>query len=196
MQKLSPLMKGLVENRARLDAECIRLSRLIEDLTTKLRKASKQREACDRLITRQNSQVRVAQIQPIFAWQGHYGPRGALRQAIIDQIRLAYPSSISTTALIKNLEVAFGLCFVTSGQRQAWIKNSIKPRLRELANAKVIIRLHDPAANAGVTGVWEWAPEGPPATLASIAAAEGVHRVTEGAVIDPLSDVVDDDLPR
>ncbi|WP_265946161.1 hypothetical protein [Dechloromonas sp. A34] len=137
-------MKGLVETRARADAESNRLSHLIESLTLKLTKTQDERDSCDHLIASLNNQIQPGQIEPINAWQGRYGKRGAFRQAILKAITLAYPHPISTTEIAQYLQATFNLIFAIPSQRKIWVHNSINTRLRELANSKSIQRIHDP----------------------------------------------------
>lgn len=70
VQKLSPVMKGLVETRARADGQCNKLARLIGTLSADLQRARAERDACDLLIAKINSHVRPDQIEPINAHQG------------------------------------------------------------------------------------------------------------------------------
>jgi len=109
-------MKGLVETRARVDAECIRLSSRIADLTVQLDKSRAERDSCDQLITKFNNRIRVSQIEPINAWQGRYGKRGNLKQALLEVIKQAYPDSIPTTEITLHLQAIFGLDFVTTAE--------------------------------------------------------------------------------
>jgi len=198
VQRLSPLMKGLVETRARADAECFRLSLLIESLTLKLTKTQAERDSCDQLISRINNQIQPDQIEPVNAWQGRYGKRGAFRQAILKAITLAYPNPISTTEIAQYLQATFNLFFAIPGQRRTWAHNSINPRLRELVNSKAIQRIHDPSANIGKAGLWLWIPPDQASTdLHALAANAGLPTV--GAIDQDypvLEDCLEDDLPR
>jgi hypothetical protein len=194
-------MKGLVETRARADAECLRLSCLIESLTTKLAKATGERDSCDQLITRLNNQIQPAQIEPINAWQGRYGKRGSFRRAILQAITLAYPNPISTTEIALYLQATFNLTFATPSQRRTWAHNSVNPRLRELVNSKAIRRIHDPSANIGKVGLWLWIPLDQASAdmyaLAAHASLPTAGAFDQGGLeleLEPVPE--EDDLPR
>lgn len=197
MQKLSPVMKGLVETRARADGQCSQLARLIESLTADLQRARAERDACDLLIAKINRHIRPNQIEPINAHQGRYGPHGSLRGTIITLIRSEYPNSITTTELVALLAIALQRNFATPDQRKAWIRCSVGPALRELVDDGVICRLHDPAVNTGRAGVWRWLPPKQPAgSLVQLAAAAGLATVAETARLADEVTHDDDDLPR
>lgn len=198
MQKLSPLMKGLVETRARVDAECIRLSSRIADLTARLDKSQVERDSCDRLITKLNNRIRVSHIEPINAWQGRYGRRGALRQAVLDVIKESYPDSLSTAEIASLLQATFNLDFVTCADRNEWCRHSVKGPLKRLARTKVIARVHDPAANTGKTGRWRWIPPDSSTSLAVQAAAAGLGTsyALDADHLEAEPPPEEDDLPR
>jgi len=197
VQKLSPVMKGLVETRARADGQCNKLARLIESLSADFQRVRAERDACDLLIAKINSRIRPDQIEPINAHQGRYGPRGSLRGTLIALIRSEHPGSITTTELVALLSATFQRDFPTASQRKAWIKGSIKPALRDLVREGLVNRLHDPTVTDGMPGVWQWVPpKQPTGSLAQLAAAAGLPIVTETAPLDDEPTSSDDNLPR
>ena len=199
MQKLSPLMKGLVETRARADAECLRLSLLIENLTTQLAKATSERNSCDQLISRINNQIQPSQIEPINAWQNRYGKRGTLKQTIITTLKNAYPNILSTSQICSSLQSKFNLAFNTPSERKDWVSNSIGNLLNKLARAQKILRLHNPTINSGQPGLWQWIPNNQEnSNLQTLAAHAGLTTVgalgIEDLELEPAPE--EDDLPR
>lgn len=199
MQRLSPLMKGLVETRARADAECTRLPQLIDDLTAQLHKAQVERDSCDQLITKLNSQIQPRQIDPIHAWQGRYGKRGAFKQAILNLVKAAYPNSIPTTHLSYCLEATFELTFATRDERKHWVHYSIANQLRALVRNNLIERIHDPKVITGKTGYWRWIPpDQANADLKTLAAQAGLTTTSAFEPPDIEAEPVpeEDDLPR
>lgn len=199
MQKLSPLMKGLVETRARADAQCLRLSHLIEHLTSQLAKSTSERNSCDQLITSLNSQIQPGQIEPINAWQGRYGKRGTLKAIILQALREAYPSELSTTHIAALLQHLFALEFQTPAQRKAWVRDTINNRLQALVHANLIHRTHDPKANTGRPGTWQWIPPGQAfSNLQTLSGQAGIHTTCaldqDYLELEPAPE--EDDLPR
>lgn len=203
MQKLSPLMKGLVETRARVDAKYIRLASLIANLKTKIEKVEAERDSCDQLITKLNNSIKAHQIEPINAWQGRYGQRGALSKEILNTLQQAYPKSISTSTIALQVETTFQLTFYTRAERVHWAAKSLASRLSKLARDNIIERLHNPHANTGQPGLWRWIPKDSHSpNLQALASSTGVP-VIQAATPDPLefasmleADAEDDDLPR
>lgn len=83
MQKVPSYLKGLAETRARVHAERSRLERLHVKIGQRLAEATAECDACDRLIKKYDGRLDPTTIVPIRAWQGRYGKRGALKQAIL-----------------------------------------------------------------------------------------------------------------
>lgn len=192
-------MKGLVETRARVDAEYNRLATLIAELTAKIAKVEAERNSCDQLITNLNSQIKPAYIEPVYAWQGRYGKRGALKQALLNLVTTAYPNSISTTQLSSCLEALFSLTFATQDERTQWVNNSIGKQLRGLVYDNIIERIHNPARCAGHPGTWRWIPPDQAFTdLQALAAQAGLPTscalYQDCLELEPAPE--DDDLPR
>jgi len=96
-------LKGLAETRARADGELKRHQKLLSEIERKLKvaKADVERyqhmqvqvaqqlvvaqtdlDACDRLIRKCDARINPEEIEPISAWKGRYGKRGALKASI------------------------------------------------------------------------------------------------------------------
>ena len=190
-------MKGLVETRARADAEYIRLASLIANLKTKIAKVEAERDSCDQLVTKLNNRIQAHQIEPINAWQGRYGQRGALSKEILATLQQAYPNSISTSVIALQVETAFQLTFYTRAERGHWAAKSLASRLSKLARDNVIERLHNPHANTGLPGLWRWIPKGSPSADLETLAREAGIPVIQACGPDPLEPAPEEDnLPR
>lgn len=181
MQKLSPLMKGLVETRARADGDYQHALATLNHRTqyahsiqqtfkAKLNKAShaislaqsqadaalQTRNACDNLISKLNSKIQTTQIESIHAWKDRYGPRNILSQTLLKVLHDAYPEAISTTLISQAVQSTFGLVFETPLERQQWVRASIRARLGYLCKIGIVERLHQ--AQGNTLGLWRSRP--------------------------------------
>lgn len=222
MQRLSPLMKGLVETRARADADhqnalqaaslrTEHLSRMVAEhkrlqgalqrsityAYAQAKTALNAREACDQLIQKVDSTVTPALIEPINAWQGRYGQRGALGKAVQDIVEMAYPAEITTTDVAARIQQQFGLTFATPKERKTWVKTSIQGRLGYLLRLGIIERLHDPKINSGKAGRWRAIPAKLTNNdLVALATKAGIPLTYfTGELVVP-EDSEEDDLPK
>lgn len=221
MQKLSPFMKGLVETRARaagdyqtalatiehrtqyahsiqiaFDAKLAQAKRAIAHAQAQATAALNARNACDQLITKLNTNIQPAQIEPIHAWKGRYGPRNALGQTIQEILNSAYPSSVSTTTLSHAVQSKFGLTFETPAERKEWVRISILNRLGYLCKCGLVERLHPTHGNT--LGQWRSIPTNAvPLDIRVLAAQAGIplSYFIEDAPNMPAN-TEEDDLPR
>lgn len=156
MRKTPSYLKGLAETRARAAGEVARYSAIIEEVRHQLAASQAELEACDRLIRRFDERLVPEEIEPIQAWQGRFGKRGALREALVRYVKEAYPNAISTTEIAIRAQIEFQLDFGTPNLRRAWVHSSVGGALKVLVARKVIARMHDPQVNSGMTGYWRW----------------------------------------
>ena len=181
MQKLSPLMKGLVETRARaagdyqtalaaidrrtkyahsiqiaFDAKLNKANRAISLAQSQADAALQTRNACDNLISKLNSKIQTAQIESIHAWKDRYGPRNILSQTLLKVLHDSYPEAISTTLISQAVQSTFGLVFETPLERQQWVRASIRARLGYLCKIGIVERLHP--AQGNTLGLWRSSP--------------------------------------
>lgn len=156
MQKVPSYLKGLAETRARVDAECDRLERLHAEIGQRLTEATAERDACDRLIKKFDGRLDPATITPIRAWQGRYGKRGALKQAVLEVVTMSFPSEVSTSEIAWAIQLRFNLGFEIPDERERWVHNSLGNALRELADKGLVRPLHDQSlvGGTGRTGRW------------------------------------------
>ena len=156
MQKVPSYLKGLAETRARVDAECSRLEQLHADIGQRLAEAHAERDACDRLIKKYDGRLDPTTIAPIKAWQGRYGKRGGLRQAVLEVVTMSFPSEVSTSEIAWAIQLRFNLGFETPKERKRWVHSSLTDVLRTLANKGLVKPLHDQSilGGTGTTGSW------------------------------------------
>lgn len=181
MRKTPSYLKGLAETRARAAGEVARYAAIIEEVQEKLASSRAELEACDKLIRRFDERLDPTEIEPVRAWQGRFGKRGALREALVRYVKEAHPNSISTTELAIRAQVEFRLDFGTPNQRRTWVHDSVGGALKVLAARDVIERLHDPRVNSGMTGYWRWVAATQTLDGLSQLAATAGASVVEGA---------------
>ena len=78
MRKTPAYLKGLAETRGRLAGDVQRYQQVLAEVTASLVKAQTELNACDTLISKFDERLDPGLVQPIHAWQGRYGKRGAL----------------------------------------------------------------------------------------------------------------------
>lgn len=192
-------MKGLVETRARVDAEYSRLATLIDELNAKIAKVEAERNSCDQLITKLNARIQANQIEPINGWQGRYGTRGALKFTILQALQIAYPNELTTSVIANHLQNTFDLLFITANERRTWVHHTVNNRLNALARAKLIERTHNSEKCTGHPGTWRWIPpDSTSVSLQALAAHAGLPTVgaldIDDLALEPAPE--EDDLPR
>lgn len=90
-------LKGLAEVRARVDADVQRFQKIHDEITAKLAAAFSERESCDCLIRKYDQRLDPNQIQPIRAWKGRYGSRGALQRSMTKMLEEVWPEALTRT---------------------------------------------------------------------------------------------------
>lgn len=157
MKKVPSYLKGLAEDRARAAGEILRLEQLQAEIAERMAKAQETRDACDVLIKKFDARLEPELIEPIRAWQGRYGKRGALIGAIRRNLEEAYPQPVTTQELSLSLRLEFGLDFETAAEAKNWQDHSLRNRLLEMVKAGQVERLHEKSLSAKM-GIWRWIP--------------------------------------
>lgn len=160
MRKTPSYLKGLAETRARVAGDIRRYEQLFSDISQALEKAKAELAACDTLIRRFDERLNPELIEPIKAWKGHYGKRGALKASIIRILKERAPDSITTTELGLELQLEFRLDFNDWKARRGWLHRSVASCLQALVKKGLVGRLHDPTVFTGEPGRWRWKGEG------------------------------------
>ena len=141
MKKTPSALKWLAEKRARIAGElrsaeqvCQRILEDVDELrqgvatlecllaSAELRqqRISKELAALDQVVVLYDEGIKPELIEPINAWQGNYGKRGALREFLLETIKGRAPDYVST----KELEVLtiskFSLVFELRALQAVW----------------------------------------------------------------------------
>ena len=112
--------------------------------------------------------VNTGSIEPIAAWKGKYGKRGALRKFVLETLKSYAPAFIPTTKLSELATIEFSLVFENSAARKKWNDNSFRSALKSLSIDGRVERSEEPlsAEHKGLSH-WRIKQESHP-TLASL----------------------------
>lgn len=222
MQKLSPLMKGLVETRARADADLqnalksvTHRTEYLDQFTTAVQRkthklqlsiraaqaaatdARRVLDACDQFIRKLKNGLDPNRIEPIDGWQGRYGQRGALGQAVQKIVEDAYPFEVTTEQVAIAIQQRYSLTFNTPAERCKWKRVSIRGRLAYLYRTGLIERIHDPNAHAKKPGRWRAVPANLKGNeLMALATKAGIPLTHFSGELLAPEDPEEDNLPR
>jgi hypothetical protein len=172
------MLAGVVQSAA---VEHARLTRRIRDAQAKLQSLQGRTAtlaslmganqtavvALDTTISLMHAGVEPSAAGVVHAWAGKYGKRGALNEYLLKTLREA-SSGISTTALLDQAAVHFGLA-LPSSEARARFRDVVKPRLREFRDKGWITPLHE--GRNGQMGLWRWKQPDTLADLSTRAAA-------------------------
>ena len=156
MRKTPSYLKGLAETRGRLAGDVQRYQQVLAEVTASLVKAQAEMAACDTLIRKFDDRLDPGLVQPIHAWQGRYGKRGALREAIIELLLEQAQATVSTTEIGWQMQLKFGITFCHPKEREQWINNSIGNCLKKLAGKEGLAEACHDRSNTGEVGRWRW----------------------------------------
>lgn len=176
MKKVPSYLKGLAETRERVAADVLRYQRILDEVGASLADAQAELAACDRLIKKFDARLDPSLIQPIRAWKGRYGERGALRNAVIQYLEDHAPAIISTTELNWSMVKAFKLDLDLRHELARWTTNTLRSCLKRMAAFGEIEWLEPELAEGTFHGGWRWKQQGAQTLgdLAAMAAAAGV----------------------
>lgn len=184
MSHTPPPLKWLSERRARLAGQLqkqtralqagqARSAKLLEDISrlhTSIAELCVDLQALDSTIGLYDSRVRPSSIEPVGAWQGKYGERGALKRFLAQELKRDAGAWLSTSCLAALACERFSLSFDTELAYRRWLKGSVGGALRMLANQGLAERGHDPSTVD--RGRWRW-KQPVELTLADLRAAAG-----------------------
>lgn len=154
MRKTPSYLKGLAETRARAAGDLERALKLLAGVQQTVITAQHDLAACDRLIRKFDASIDPDKIPAIRGYQGRYGQRGKLADAVADYLCENAPCDVGTLEVALALQAKFGLEFGTAQERSRWVTSSVAGRLRKFVAAGLVERLHDTCT--AEEGRWRW----------------------------------------
>ena len=107
---------------------------MLAELQAELDSAIATRASCDELIQTWGERARadLSSPNPVQAWKGRYGERGALAREILRYVELGGPGGVSTVRLATHMAKKFGLDFTSNSSFQAWSNDSVREPVEAL----------------------------------------------------------------
>lgn len=168
MQKTPSALKWLVEKRGRLANDAAQTGLMAQELQQRHDKLVSKLAALDSTIQLYNEAIDPSAIAPINGWQGRYGARGALRDALLEILEKHSPAWVSSINLECLLVARFGFDFSSEADRERWRKNCLSSALHRLQTAKLVERERGPHVKAGKSCGWRLVQAAPPQSLADL----------------------------
>lgn len=134
-------LKWLAEKRARVAGDLEQALFLAVELTQHADKLRDDLAALDRTVRIYDSKIDPETIEPIYAWKGHYGQRGALRGFVLTFLKGHAPEAISSGNIEAMVHAQFGLTFATPLERRRWYDNSFRGVLKKLVTDGLVERV-------------------------------------------------------
>lgn len=188
MKNTPSALKWLAEKRARVAGElqsCEQTIVYIEDELPELRKrlafsetalnaamSRKERLASelasmDQVVRMYDEGIDPNAIEPINAWRGKYGKRGALRGFLSATLQNRAPEYVLTSELELLTIAHFSLVFESPALRKHWYDGSFRGTIKVLASQGIIERSHRADISTYEVGSWRWKQDRPK-TLAEL----------------------------
>lgn len=157
MKKTPSALKWLAEKRARIAGDLVHMEGLLAELQEQVTRLSGELTVLDGTLAIYDSTIDANAIEPIKAWKGRYGPRGAFQQALAELLQARAPEALSSETIALRMMVKFDLRFELQSERYRWQQNSLGRELKRLVAKGMVERLH-PLATKEV-GYWRWKQE-------------------------------------
>jgi len=160
MKHTPSALKWLAEKRARLANDLEQTRKFALELTQKAQVLETDLAALDRSLRLYDGRIEPANIEPVNGWQGNYGKRGALRQAVIEVLREISPEWMTTSNISTLICVKFGLDFPTWTARKLWYDGSFRSTLKKLDADGLVDRESDLDLEGPMVARWRWKDAG------------------------------------
>lgn len=157
LQRLKNLRSEIKRKLKVAKADVERYQTMENELARKLEEARTDLKSCDWLIRKFDGRFDPGEIEPIVAWKGRYGKRGALKEAIARILKDHAPVALTIPDLSKMIVLEFQLTFATEKAMKAWNDNSIGGSLKTLLSEGPVERIDAPQTKwCGSDGMWCW----------------------------------------
>src|SRR5262245_8303816 len=130
MRKTPSALKWLAEARGRSAGDLERLERLARETEARMEEGRKDLAAYDRTIKAFDAAIDPTEIEPVYAWKGKYGQRGALRSLVLSIVEQSGADGIESRCVAALVIAEFGLEFPLPQLRTTWLENTLRPVLK------------------------------------------------------------------
>lgn len=113
----------------------------------------------DQVVRLYDAGIQPDKIEPIKAWKGNYGKRGALRQFLMETFRSRAPEYITSKELGILVVQQFSLTFSHESLYGDWFRGSLKGTIQVLTNQGYLERRHAAEDRSQQFGAWRWKQE-------------------------------------
>jgi hypothetical protein len=179
--RLQELIARIESDLAETQARLATLQARYSLVTPRLALLEQELAAVDKAIERFDTKAVPGLIADIQAWQGRYGARGGLNDAIRQILQAASPSFLSTLALYNELADRFPDGIPSSPtERRRWIAGNLRRRLQEMVAEGLVERRIGAFENGRRQACWRWAIPRPPTMAELRTKAAAVHARRKG----------------
>ena len=160
MKNTPSALKWLAEKRARTAHDLEQTGRIAAEVDKRLADLKLDLAALDRAVRIYDSRIDPTKIEAVNGWQGSYGKRGALREAVAGVLKAHAPDWVPTDAVEMLVRLELGLAFESAQERKRWYDNTFRDALKKLVSDGLAERHQDPEVFTAEVGRWRWkAPE-------------------------------------
>ena len=197
MKKVPTILKQLAERKARLAGELNTCNLMAEPLAieitylkarlnttevllqasvTKKERLLKELAEIDKNIVDVWPSVNPNAIDPIQAWKGKYGKRGALKNFVYETLKSRSPAFVPTNEISVLAIIEFSLVFENASIRKHWYKDSLRGALVALFKGGIIEKgTLQISSVSGTVGSWRLKQESQPTLAALSAQADAIE---------------------
>jgi hypothetical protein len=112
--------------------------------------------ALDRALAIRDPALNPSLIGSVNGWQGRYGKRGALREAIVGFLQGRAPDWVTTNEIGAHVTDELGIAFDFPKERVQWHRNSLLRALNALLEKGTVEREAGWSAGSTERGRWRW----------------------------------------
>lgn len=156
MKHTASALKWLAEKRARTAHDLEQTARIAAEVEKRLEGLKLDLAALDRTVRIYDARIDPEQIEAVNGWQGSYGKRGALREAVAAVLKSHWPAWVPTDAVEMLVRLELGLVFETQAERKRWYDNTFRDALKKLVTDGLAERFQDPDVFTSEVGRWRW----------------------------------------
>ncbi len=136
------VVTALVRARAKFAGDIERNERLIAALQSDTAVLRQKLASADAMLVHYDQRIDPKRIPALNSWEGKYGKRGALKEAVLQVLQEASPEPLRTIEVAVHVIKRLGLHIETDKELALWMKASLGRALRRELQAGTVERLH------------------------------------------------------